>query len=95
LSLAKEAILAFHRDDRGTYEAKRKEAVTAAWTTVDLVAADQKRVVRLIQQYIDERTTAGAVPVDELSLEEAAAHLLPAREAPELMDLRLEDVLRE
>jgi hypothetical protein len=93
--LAKEAILAYHRGDLGTYETKRKEACAAAWTTADLVAADQKRVVRLIQRYIDERIAAGAVPADELSLEAAAEYLLPARDDAELSDLRLEDLLRD
>jgi hypothetical protein len=84
------AYLEGHEDE---YRARRTDAVTQAWNSTDLVPADRKRVAKLVAEEIDEVTQLGAVPGPERSLDSVAPQRLPARDAPELTDLRLDDLL--
>jgi hypothetical protein len=72
-----------------TFKARRAEAIARAWTSADLTPNDRKRVAKLVADEIDEAGRLGAVPQ---GLRRAAQRLLAA-DAPELKELRLEDLL--
>ncbi|NUR82580.1 MAG: hypothetical protein HOY71_00675 [Nonomuraea sp.] len=75
------------RGDLDSMDARRKEAIIRAWTCPDLVPKDARRVAKLIHDEIDAAKPLGVVPAEKL------AARLPARDAPALKGLRLNDLL--
>jgi len=91
IRLAGSAYLEGHPD---TYRARRTEAISRAWNSTDLTPTDRKRVAKLVQEELDAVTQLGAVPGPLRTLDSIAPQRLPAPDAAELTDLRLDDLLR-
>jgi hypothetical protein len=75
------------------FRARRTEAVARAWNSTDLTPTDRKRVAKLVAEEIDAVRELGAGPGPAHSLGAVAAARLVAPDAPELTELRLDDLL--
>jgi hypothetical protein len=73
------------------FDDARRAAISRAWTTPDLTHADRKRVAKLVAEEIDAVGKLRAAPGQ--TFEAIAAERLPARDAPELANLTLRDLL--
>jgi hypothetical protein len=91
IARAKEAGLRGHRE---TMMDLRKEAIVRAWTSPDLVPLDQPRVAAFIAEQINAAQPLGVVPTTTKAINVLAAERMPARDATELKNLRLEELLR-
>jgi hypothetical protein len=89
--LVRAAGLAAIEGHEDTFKARRTEAIARAWQSADLTPNDRKRVARLVADEIDDAKRLGAVPSTQQGLD--IAHRLLAPDAPELAQLRLEDLL--
>jgi hypothetical protein len=89
--LVRAAGLAAIEGHQDTFKARRTEAIARAWQSADLTPNDRKRVAKLVADEIDDARRLGAVPGKEQGLGPADRLLAP--DAPELAQLRLEDLL--
>ncbi|OLR93199.1 hypothetical protein [Actinokineospora bangkokensis] len=88
--LIRDAGEAYLRGQADVFAERRTQALVAAWTSADLVAADRKRVALLIKDELDSldvlRPAARRVPT-------LADATLPARDDTRVRDLSLADLL--
>jgi hypothetical protein len=91
--LVRQAGTAYLEGQPETFKARRTEAIARAWASTDLIPIDRKRVAWLVAGEIDGVKELGAVPGPARTLEMIAPQRLPTADAPELAELRLDDLL--
>lgn len=91
--LIRSAGEAFILGQQDTYAARRTETIARAWTSVDLIPADRKRIALLVKEELDGLGQLGAVPGPDRTLDVVAAERLASADDDRLVGLKLDQLL--